>query len=33
MWGILSMEEFVMGKKIPIKGAQHFQALFKKKKQ
>ena len=31
MWGKFSMEEFVMGKKISIKGVQHFLALFKKK--
>ena len=30
MWGKLSMEEFVMVKKISMMGAQHFLALFKK---
>ena len=31
MFGELSIEEFVMGKKISMKGAQDFLALFKKK--
>ena len=30
MWEKLSMKEFVMGKKISMKGVQHFLALFKK---
>ena len=30
-WGVLSIEEFVMEKKIFMKGAQDFLALFKKK--
>ena len=33
MWGKLSMEEFVMGEEDFHEGAQHFLALFKKKKQ
>ena len=30
-WEDLSMEEFAMGKRISMKGAQNFLALFKKK--
>ena len=30
MWGKLCMEEFVAGKKISMKGAKNFLALFKK---
>ena len=32
MFGELSIEEFVMGNKIFMKGVQDFLALFKKKK-